>query len=349
MKKVIRNGEIEFWRGIFCLVIFLYHLSLDSDSSQTLFQKGQIGVEFFFLVSGLFMAKTVDNRREKGTDGLGKESFMYVLHKYAVMFPYHAAAFLAGFALLIKSQGWALLECFEKALLVMPQFLLLHMSGIGDIKVVTIEWYLSAMLIGMLFIYPLLRKWYDVYVYIVGTLLSLSIFGYMYTNVGHLLRKEVWTGVTTAAVLRAVAIMNLGCLAYEIAKMIRKQNWTGKGRLCLSLVCLAGYGITLYYAASAMDEKVRFTLVFLLMVSIAVSYSGSNSYGKYLDRDVFRFVGKISLPFYLNTNIVRFFMQSIQWNQWRYRYFIIMGVLINFLLSSAMVIAVEKIKKWKAA
>ena len=59
--KTKRNGEIEFWRAVFCMIVFIYHISLDFDSSTTIFKMGQIGVEFFFLISGLFMAKSPNN------------------------------------------------------------------------------------------------------------------------------------------------------------------------------------------------------------------------------------------------------------------------------------------------
>ena len=347
-----RNGEIEFWRGVFCIGIFVFHLNLDSASSSRLFPQGQIGVEFFFLLSGMFMAKAADSRRGDGTDGLGKESIQYVLRKYISIFPFHVFVFAAALVRTLYIHHWTFPQMVEKCLLFLPQFLLVHLAGLDESgavqQAVSVEWYLSSMLLGMLLIYPLLRKYYDIYVFTAGPLLSLSILGYMYTNEGNLLGRYEWSTLTAMGTLRGIAAMNLGCLAYELAKIIQKRKFSVKGRVFLTAGCLAGYGITLYYASSAyfrtseMGGRARFSVLLLLMWSTAVSFSGCNLYGKYMDREVFRYIGKISLPFYLNTNIVRYFLKAVHWNKWRYRYFLAAGILVDSVLSAVLVAAVEK-------
>lgn len=58
MKKK-RNGEIEILRFLFCMYIFLRHgapfLKM-TGSDADLFARGALGVDFFFIVSGYFMA-----------------------------------------------------------------------------------------------------------------------------------------------------------------------------------------------------------------------------------------------------------------------------------------------------
>lgn len=101
--------------------------------------------------------------------------------------------------------------------------------------------------------------------------------------------------------------------------------------------------MTLFFAQIEMSEKIRFMLVFLMMVSIAISFSGTNLFGKYLDHNVWRFVGKISLPFYLNTNMIRYVMKLFGLNELRYRYFILIAIVSNAVLSSILVIVFEKL------
>lgn len=297
MKKSTRNGEIELCRGVFCLVVYLFHVSLDSSSPITLFPLGQIGVEFFFLLSGLFMASAAWKRREEDTRNLGQESLLYVIRKYISMFPYHAFAFIITFIMILIKKAPGFVEIIERCLVALPQFFLIHLSGMSESRVLSIEWYISSMLLAMLIIYPLLRKFYNIYIYVAGPLSALFILGYMYTNIGNLLHKYEWAGITTMAVWRAIAIMNLGCLAYEIGKYLQQKEWTKKQRVLLTVLCLFGYLMTIAFAQSDMSEKVRFTLVFLMMISVAISFSGVNLYGKYLDNNVCRFIGKISLPF----------------------------------------------------
>lgn len=62
-----KNGKIEFYRFIFCIAILLFHMqkyllgeaSLTNGIHFALFPHGAMGVEFFFLLSGFLMAKSV--------------------------------------------------------------------------------------------------------------------------------------------------------------------------------------------------------------------------------------------------------------------------------------------------
>ena len=64
IKMNLKNGEIELLRLIFCISVVFTHLN--SFFNIGVFSRGTFGVEFFFLVSGYFMAKSaekvVDNK-----------------------------------------------------------------------------------------------------------------------------------------------------------------------------------------------------------------------------------------------------------------------------------------------
>lgn len=56
MKK--RNGEIDFLKFVFAIIIAGYHASIFYNSeSYTLWPTGYIGVEFYFIVAGFLLAK----------------------------------------------------------------------------------------------------------------------------------------------------------------------------------------------------------------------------------------------------------------------------------------------------
>ncbi len=345
-EKKERVGEIEFWRMVFCAVIFIYHVGLDSTSEHTLFVRGQIGVELFFILSGLFMAKSADMLRSKNpaeTKALGRESMKYVIKKYISFFPYHVFAFVCGFAIRIYMHGWNGEQILSNAVLSIPQFFLIHMGGLtNNYKIVSVEWYISSMLIAMLLIYPLLRKFYDEYVHIAAPLLSLSIMGWALAERGTLLGMYEWCGITTWGVLRAILAMNLGCIVYELAKYLKGKNWSVLQQIFLTLAGLSGYVITLMYANFTLNRKIYFVCLFLLMGSVAVSFSGVNLYGKYMNGSFFRHLGKLSLPFYLNTNIVRFILKQFDVNTLHYRYFIVIAFVLNLILSEVLLLIVDR-------
>ncbi len=51
--KKVRNGELDFFKFLFAIVIFLYHCRSFADTGETIIlRNGSYAVEFFFIVSG---------------------------------------------------------------------------------------------------------------------------------------------------------------------------------------------------------------------------------------------------------------------------------------------------------
>ena len=68
MKSVKRNGKIELMRFVMCIFVIIYHAEDSINFNHlprffdliTLSKHGCIGVEFFFVLSGFFMAKAAE-------------------------------------------------------------------------------------------------------------------------------------------------------------------------------------------------------------------------------------------------------------------------------------------------
>lgn len=75
-KTFQRNGKIELLRFIFCMAVLLFHCekyvlgepSLEKGYHLSLFCHGSMGVEFFFLVSGFLMAKSISKKIRMQTE-----------------------------------------------------------------------------------------------------------------------------------------------------------------------------------------------------------------------------------------------------------------------------------------
>ena len=102
-----RNGGIELLRFLFTGIIIFFHINLDlwdqkkivaviHSVTVTFFQHGNLGVEFFFLVSGYLMAETVcrQNSARSGSSAssLPRDTFDFVLHKAKAVFPCYLTA-----------------------------------------------------------------------------------------------------------------------------------------------------------------------------------------------------------------------------------------------------------------
>ena len=68
-----RNGTLEFWRFAFAAFVLLFHAekyilgepSMAKGVFFGFFPHGAIGVEFFFLLTGLFLAMSADKQRHR--------------------------------------------------------------------------------------------------------------------------------------------------------------------------------------------------------------------------------------------------------------------------------------------
>ena len=76
MKK--RNGEIDILRAFFAIIILIYHSHIIYLKSANCFIRGYLGVEFFFLVSGYYLAKNAKTSDTSVTDA----SVRYVFNRF---------------------------------------------------------------------------------------------------------------------------------------------------------------------------------------------------------------------------------------------------------------------------
>ena len=62
-KQYKKNGELELLRFLFAIMILFYHTRKICPIDSGIFKHGYFGVEFFFILSGALMAKSIYKRR----------------------------------------------------------------------------------------------------------------------------------------------------------------------------------------------------------------------------------------------------------------------------------------------
>ena len=170
------NGALDFWKFVFCLVILVFHVGeVYGGKHGYLLEWGRYAVEMFFIVSGYFMCVSAAKAEERHTGiSLGKETFGFALHKIRRILPAYLYCYALGLCVWFVEVGRyvylkeGIIGLFIAIVKMIPNFLLLSMSGVQGTQVVMITWYISAMLIAMLVIYPLLRKYKDTYTLIIA-------------------------------------------------------------------------------------------------------------------------------------------------------------------------------------
>ena len=171
------NGGLDFWKLVFTFVIVIYHGGQIGDG-RNIFNIGATAVEFFFILSCYFMAVSAMKKPDPERGTLGKETAGFIWHKIKSILPYYLFGYFISLVLYIYidlRQVSGLSQIVKKLSLSIPNFFLLSTSGLEETTVLGMTWYISAMLLAMCFLYPLLRKYKDMYMHVI---LPYYLFGY---------------------------------------------------------------------------------------------------------------------------------------------------------------------------
>lgn len=305
MKK---NGKIELLRFLFSIGVLSFHIqkylpgevSLKDGIRFHIFPHGAMGVEFFFVLSGFLMASSAFYANEHQKDlPVGEATFAFIKNKYTSLLPMRFIVFVLLFAASAITKSWRLTTVIKNLISNIPGFLLVQMSGFGENYINHIEWYLSVMLLGMLVIYPFLRKKIDVFAKIVAPLVSVFVLGYMYQSYGRLTGVTVWEGLCYRSVFRGVAELSLGIVCFVVCQKMKDIQMTSAQKCVFT-----GIEILCWLAAFAMMLMTlpciyEFYILTFIVLGTICSFSGLSYGGNLFNKGLFYYLGKLSLPVYL--------------------------------------------------
>lgn len=308
MSKQQKNGKIELLRFLFSIGILYFHIQkyitgealTEKGIHFSPFYFGSMGVEFFFVLSGFLMAASVFYAKDRREDvPLGSATFCYIKNKFVSLIPMRVIVFVLLFAATVFAESWNIVTIIKKLISCIPGFLLVQMSGLGGQYINHIEWYLSAMLIGMFILYPLLRKNFDVFSKIVAPLVAVLILGYMYRNYGRLTNVTSWEGLCYRSMLRCIAELCIGVACFTICQYLKDAKLSVIQRIAFT--CFEALCWVVIFAMMMLTFSRKYEFYILIFITVGVICSFSNlSYGaKLFQNKLCFYLGKLSLPIYL--------------------------------------------------
>ena len=332
MKTYKKNGKIELFRFIFCITIILFHCSRTFGFSHLnlggarlpVLKRGYYGVEFFFITSGFLMARSIHKRRKDLKLGLvkpvelGRTTIRYILKKYIGIFSYHVFPFIALMVLkiIVKDvfDGGAK-DVMQYIFNAVPEFFFLQKFGFTNTNVDVIEWYISAMFIAMLLLYPVISKFYYVFTRAIGPLLSLWILGVLQHNYDTFADQDRWLGFGYACVFRAIAEIALGASAFELCRTLSHRYFSRRDRVLFTIAEVAGFALTIFYSLSSYTSKYETHVLIFMTLAIVFSFSGQTMGRAAFQNGLVMWLGRISMPMYLcqllGINIVAGFLDFL--------------------------------------
>ena len=356
MKK---NGKLEFYRFYFCLAIMLFHFEkyiMGEPPLQglhiMLFPHGSMGVEFFFLLSGFFMGRSAfrDHQHMNAEDSLFSDSssrsaLRFLWNKYRRILPEHTVAFIITFIIYCICKHLSIVGTVFAAIESVPAFFLVQMTGLGLLTVNHIEWYLSAMLIGMAVLYPICRRYYYGFTRYVSPLLSLFIIGYFFHDSKTLTGVMAWMGFSYKGTIRAIAELALGATIYEITRYFADGHPLSAGTLrftrAAEIVSFCGVTLFMLLTLQKKYEVYALACMMVLLFSAVVRQPAS---GRFFDRPLFYFLGEFSFPLYLS-QLSAVYIANAFLSQRSYTFQVSMCVVITFSMALVVHFAAAPLRK----
>ena len=299
-----RNNIIEFGRFVYSLLVLGYHIQFSySDEKIDVFENGALAVEYYFLLSGYFLSRSLEKLCKDEKNNLFKKTYYFMKNKITALLNVHILSIIAIIIIIASCDRKNFVKKFLPGI---PSIFLVHMIIVwtGDFNKALIvpEWYLSSMLICMLFMVPifllLTKKLKGIY----STLILTGIIALI----------AIITGLSTKWAfnenilydIRAWGEMCIGMLSYYLSVYLKTKKCGNVLSLLLKIIEIIGYGlpVILGIVPISKDYQAYLMIVTMVCIFVAVTFTFAEK-GNIIKNNkvnsLFGYLGAISLPIYL--------------------------------------------------
>ncbi len=353
-----RNGAIDFWRFVFAAILVLFHSSMmdialihPGEEYIFPFRLGSLAVEFFLLTSGFLFAKSMNKKKENDTLSW-KSTWTFMKGKVMSFYPAYLICLILTFIAVNVTRyichvdpylkGLSKTESIRELLINFGKMIyeatLLRNFGLDFERLLDQAWYLSAMILVLLLLYPLYAKNKRRFEYFIAPVIAVGLLGFMFMHGQSLLnpskKYELFYkyAFTYKGNVRALAEICLGVVCYRVCEWLKKLDFSKLGKVLLAVIELFGYGFAIVYMhfmansylnlfwrqlslklspALGKDVKViepgysnsfnavEFVMLFFLAVSVTITFSEKSIISKLFNHKIFTVLGQYSLYPYL--------------------------------------------------
>lgn len=301
--KTTRTTSIELLRFIAALAVMTTHFGiahLGGDNAQYAY----VVVDFFFMLAGFFMIRHIDTHEDPMAPG------PYLLHKVLSFYAILALALCAQMIFYVMQYDIQGVYGFVQALFHFKwEALLLHCAGtlknpaFNKDYLLGQDWYLSAMMLGLVFTYPLARYATRIFRNWVAPVVAILFYAGIVQYYGTLNVGSEYLGFISLAIVRGVAGICLGSLAYSAWKWVvesaRPSEGALKGLSVLEVVLWA-IVLTLFRKGFFLSDTDAVFYVIIFFVLIVLSFWDRTWLSHFLNTHGTGFLGLLgSLSLYM--------------------------------------------------
>lgn len=231
------------------------------------------------------------------------EDVRFIFHKALKIYPYFIAAFLIEF-LVKESLGHATLAVAATDLInSVWKLLLLQMLGLPGGEFMGISWYISAMLLATLILYPFLYKDREFYLRAVAPVVMLVMYVCLDMasggNGNGLFGPETTKiGPIPSGMFRAMGGISIGAVIWSGAESLRTRRYGRTARVLMTVFECGCYIGVLAASASEIYGRKAYCCWGVLAAALTLTKSGV-TYTSLLPEGICRYLGRLSKSIYL--------------------------------------------------
>lgn len=350
-----RNNLVEFERFLYSIIVVGYHVECTflRNNDANFFTNGSNAVEFFFLISGYFMARSIEKISNKENPRIFKETLNFMKNKIKTVLPTHIISNIAMIIYMFVKQYPSIWKTILNGL---PSFFLVQMVVVWNnsyLQAFNIpEWYISTMLLCMLIMVPfslLLRKKMDLFFVI---LILYSIMSVIIVITGFCTK---WSFPENFVFdFRGWLEICSGMLAFCFSNYIKNKNFENSTSVILKIIEIVCYNVPVILGFAPISIKylkiIMTCTVFLTFIGLSITFANK---GVVINNEklnwFFGYLGILSLPIYMFQAIAIFtFFNLGKFDEWAiYLIFISITVCISVIYQIIYDLIIKLIEKIK--
>lgn len=155
-----------------------------------------------------------------------------------------------------------------------PELLMLQMFGIGNYFPTGAAWYLSAMFLALIVLYPIALRYKSIYKNIIALLVSIVLLGYIIRSTGNIGNAPgQCLGFFQIGVWRAIADIAIGSILYTSVEQLNNKHINTMIRWGLGGLEISGYVGVAYIAKICQPGFTDFYFLVILYFSLVITLS----------------------------------------------------------------------------
>lgn len=304
MKK--RSGALDLLKFICSVLMALFHSYKFAESREiSFFHGGALLVEFFFIITGVLLAASVSKQisaaEQDGCTALSnqviaRDTLRFMKGKILSLCPNYYVAWIIAFIILHVHHTDMILSDLSSSVW---SLLLISETGLKAYDSNGVTWYIGAMLIVMLALYPIMRRYRNMWFYVIAPLLWIFLMGYSYQTFKNLSAPHSWIGWYYKGMFRALMDITLGTVCFKISQALGKVSFTNAARILLSVLSVGCFTFAIGYLWGHGGSKRDWTIILLFAITITITFSNAGSLSRILVHPIFNKLGIFSYSLYL--------------------------------------------------